>query len=183
MADSEEYITVGMLGRSRGVHGDIYVTPLTDFPDRFLGLKEIFVEYRGQWECRQIADSQIISGRPVIRFDGITNPEDARRLTNRRLAVRRADVEPLPDGSWYVFDLIGCEVFESESNRALGQIVDVRRFPANDAWEVKRPSGELVLFPAVRSYIESVDIAARRVVILSGGMFPEETDRSTEAEK
>lgn len=176
MADSEEYITVGALGRTRGVHGDLYITPLTDFPDRFLDLKEIFVENRGQWETRAIVASTIISGRPVIRFAGIGSPEDASRLTNRRLAVRRGDVVPLPKDSYYVFDLIGCAVYEAETDRLLGEIVDVRQYPANDAWEIKRPSGELVLFPAIRLFVERVDIAARRVVILSAGLFADNAD-------
>ena len=53
------------------------MTPLTDFPDRFLDLEEIFVEVKGRWERRVIAESKIISGRPVLRFDGVTSPEDA----------------------------------------------------------------------------------------------------------
>ena len=47
MTAETQFITVGKLGRTRGVHGELWVTPVTDFPDRFLGLKEIYIDNRG----------------------------------------------------------------------------------------------------------------------------------------
>ena len=171
MTDSREYITVGKLGRTRGVHGELYITPLTDFPDRFVDLEEIFVEDRGQSLKYRLRSSRIIAGRPVIGFVDITTPEDAVRLTNRHLAVLREQLVELPAGSYYIFELVGCNVYEAESNRLLGEITDVRQYPANDAYVIRRPSGEEVLFPAIRQYVHEVDVAGKKIVIESAGLF------------
>ncbi|MCB2230000.1 ribosome maturation factor RimM [bacterium] len=173
MSDASEYITVGRLGRTRGVNGEIYITPLTDFPDRFLDLKEIFVEHRGVWERFEIRSSRLIGGRPVLGFANILTLEDAARLTNRHVAVRREEVVELPEGSYYIFDLVGCTVVEAETDRTLGEVVDVRQYPANDAYLIRTGKGPDVLFPAVRQFIRSIDVANKRIVIDSAGLFDE----------
>lgn len=171
VAQQQEFITVGKLGRTRGVHGELYVTPFTDFPERFLDLKEIYVEYRGVWERLVIESSRLVSARPVIRFANVNNPEDAARLTNRILAVTRDQVVKLPEGSFYIFDLVGCRVYEESTGRYLGEVVDVRQYPANDAYVIRRESGDDVLFPVIRQYVKQVDIDQKKIVVDSAGLF------------
>ncbi len=170
MTDNE-FVRVGWLGRTRGVHGEIWVTPDTDFPDRFLKLKEIFVRHRDTWEKFEIAESTLIGGRPVLRFEDITTPEDAARLTNRELAVSKADVMALPDGSHYIFDLIGCRVYDRDSGDLIGELVDVEAYPANDAYIVETVEHERLCCVAARPYVFEVDTAARRIVIDRNGLF------------
>jgi 16S rRNA processing protein RimM len=169
--EAQQYITVGRLGRTRGVHGELYITPLTDFPDRFLDLTEIFVENRGRWERYEIRSSRLIGGKPVIGFVDIMTLEDAARLTNRHVAVPRERVVELPSGSYYIFDLVGCVAYEVGTERRLGEIVDVRQYPANDAYVIRREDGSDVLFPAVRHYVKSIDIAHKKIVIDAAGLF------------
>jgi 16S rRNA processing protein RimM len=96
---TEGPVVVGKLGRARGLHGDMFITPLTDFPERFAELEEILLQGPDGWESFRIARNDFISGRPVIRFEGIHTPEDASRLTNRILAVPREEIFGLPEGS------------------------------------------------------------------------------------
>jgi 16S rRNA processing protein RimM len=152
---SEEYIIVGKLGRTRGVHGEINVTPDTDFPERFEGLTEIYVQNRSVWEKLRRASAKYISGRPVLRFEGIDNPEDASRLTNRLLAVPRSDVVELPENTYFIFDLVGCRVLEEGTARVLGEVVDVEQYPANDVFVIKTVSDREVLFPAVKNLVRT----------------------------
>lgn len=173
MSEAHEYITVGRLGRTRGVDGELYVTPMTDFPDRFLELTEIFVENRGTWERYEIRSSRLIGGKPVIGFADIVSSEDAARLTNRHVAVLRNQLVELPSGSYYIFDLVGCAVYEADTEKKLGEIVDVRQYPANDAYVIRREAGSDVLFPAIRQYVLSIDIAHKKVTIDPAGLFDE----------
>ena len=44
-----ELITIGRVAKSQGRKGEVAVNPLTDFPERFLDLRRVFVEgERGQ---------------------------------------------------------------------------------------------------------------------------------------
>lgn len=165
-----EYVRVGWLGRTRGVSGDVWVTPDTDFPERFLGLKEIFVRNRDQWERFAVEQSHIISGRPVLRFAGIKSPEEARRLTNRELAVARDRVVELPEGSHYIFDLVGCAVYD-EAGMMIGELVDVELYPANDVYVIRTPEGRKKQLPVARPFVKEIDTAGRRIVIDRTGLF------------
>lgn len=171
---SEAFVIVGKLGRPRGVQGEIRVTPETDFPERFVGLKEIYVRDRNRWEKRSLISSRLISGRPVLLFEDITTPEEAARLTNRDLAVPRNQAVVLPDDTYYIFDLIGCEVLEEDTDRPIGQVVDVERYPVNDVYVIKSASGEMLRCPAVKQFIRKVDIQGRKISVLTAGLFKDE---------
>ncbi|RME23540.1 MAG: 16S rRNA processing protein RimM [Candidatus Zixiibacteriota bacterium] len=165
------YIEIGRLGRTRGVAGEMYVTPLTDFPERFLDMREVHVSVQGEWRLHRLESTRIIGGRPVVKFAGVDSPEDAARLTNLLLAVPQDKVVSLPEGSYYVFDLIECDLIDDTSGECLGHVRDVRRFPANDVYVVATTDGREVLFPAVKAFVRRVDIAARKIFVMPGGMF------------
>jgi len=167
---SETYITIGKLGKSRGVRGDIWVTVFSDFPERFLDLKEVYVGDRGTWQIRKLESAQMISGRPVLKFEGVNTPEAASRMTNRELAVTRDQVVELPEGMFYIFDLIGCRVFAGDDDSRIGELVDVRQYPANDAYVIKMNDGRTMLLAAVAQFIKHVDIENKKIVIDSAGL-------------
>ncbi len=169
----DKFVTVGRLGRTRGVNGELYIAPMTDFPDRFLDMEEILVQGPTGWEKRKVEFSHLIGGRPVIKFDGVDTPEDAARLTNRDLAVPIDELVELPKDTYYIFDLVGCEVYEDGSDRIIGEIVDVTQYPANDVYVVKTGDGKEVLVPAVKEFVRKIDLDSRKISIVAAGLFDE----------
>lgn len=165
------FILVGQLGRTRGVHGWLWITPETDFPDRFGDLERILVSEHDSWRELEIEAAKVIGGRPAIKFVGINNREDAARLTNRKLGVTTEQLVPLPADTHYVFDLVGCEVRDAENDVRLGELVDVIRYPANDVYLIRTDCGKEILFPAVNDFVRKIDVAARIVLVVNGGMF------------
>ena len=166
-----KFVIIGRLGRTRGVHGDIWVTPDTDFPERFLELTEVYVQNRDTWECMKLAATSIISGRPVLRFENITSPEEVARLTNRKLAVRGNEVVALPEGSYYLFDLVDCQVIDENTGDVIGTIVAVEMYPANDVYVLNDAEGNELLLPAIRKYVKVVLIDEKKIVIDTAGLL------------
>lgn len=162
---------MGQLGRPRGTVGEIYVTPLTDFPQRFENMKEIYVSSGDSFSKMKIETSTFISGRPVLKFTGINTPEDASRLTNRYLAVLRNEVVKPPENSFYIFDLVGSEVFDEKSGQKVGTISDVEEYPANDVYVIANSEGKKSYLAAVKQFVKSVDIENKKVVIDSSGLI------------
>jgi 16S rRNA processing protein RimM len=169
----ERFILVGRLGRARGVRGAVWVTPLTDFPERFGQLKEIFLNRKGAWEQVKVEWAQVISGRPVLKLAGYENREDVARLANSELAVTADQLVKLPAGTFYVFDLIGCTVMDEESGSEVGEVIDVVRYPANDVYVIRDRAGREVLFPAVTDFVRKIDLDARKMIIRKAGLFEE----------
>ncbi len=171
MSENQDYIVVGLLGKTRGVDGEMWVTPLTDFPDRFLDIESIYVEVKNSWELMKIASADLHSNRPVLKLDGLKNKEEASRFTNRRLAVTRKELIGLPEDTYYVFDLIGMAVIEDKTGEKLGVVTDVNSYPANDAYDVKLNDGSEKQLAAVEQYIKRVDLEKKEIAIDPAGLI------------
>lgn len=150
--------------------GEIFVTPDTDFPERFEGMTEIFVKRRAEWIKMKIIATSFVGGRPVLKFEGINSPEDAARLVNLDLAVPRAQIFELPEGSFYIFDLIDCDAIDSVSGQKVGKIKDVEQFPANDVYVVEKLDGRSARLAATKDFVKEIDIDGKRVLIDTNGM-------------
>lgn len=170
----QEMVVVGRLGKPRGLNGEIFVTPDTDFPQRFVGLKEILVRKRDSWEKMTLVSAAIISKRPVLRFDGIHTPEDVARLTNCELAVPRDEMVELPEGSHYIFELVGCDLIEEGTGKVFGKVIGVEQYPANDVYVIETTDNQRVLFPAVKQFVKDIDTVARRITVDTAGWIENE---------
>ena len=154
---SEDKITVGKLGKVRGLDGSLKIIPLTDFENRFDDLKEIFVGEK----LFQVEDVKYISGEIFIKFVGIDSREIAKTLTNKFLKVDKKDVAPLDEGEFYTFDIIGCEVFDGD--KFFGTVAEVLKTGSNDVFQVKGESE--ILIPALKSVVKKIDIAEKKIFI------------------
>ncbi len=173
--DNQDLVLIGKLGKSRGLDGAIWVTPYTDYPERFADLEEVFLSLRGGWEKWEVVDGDVISRRPVVWLKGIENPEQASRLTNRELAVTRDQLVELPEGTFFLFDLVGCDAVDAASGETIGKVTNVEQYPANDVYTVETADGATLTVPAVSQWVKNVDVSARRIEVVTAGLLGYET--------
>jgi len=159
-----EYIVVGRFGRPRGLSGEIFINPLTDNAERFKGTGKFWIESGKTLTEIAITIRRFVSGRPVGKVEGIDSPEGAGKLNNRFIYVRGADLHELPEGRYFYFDLIGCNV-RDDNGRGLGLVTAVESYPANDVWVIRGKDGKEYLFPAVKKYVKKVDIENKVIVL------------------
>ncbi len=124
----------------------------------------------------KIESSRLVTGKPILKFAGVDTPEAASKLTNRHLAVKSDQLVKLPEDTYYVFDLIGCEVFD-ETGARIGKVTDVQQYPANDAYVIRTENNEEVLFPAVLEYVKEIDAENRKIVVRNAGLFEGTRDK------
>ncbi len=79
------------------------------------------------------------------------------------IKVPEEEAIPLPEGTYYWFELIGMEVV-SETGEKLGTIVDIFETGSNDVYVLKRGRKETYI-PATREVIRQVDKQAKRMTI------------------
>ena len=60
----------------------------------------------------------------------------------------------LPEGRWYVADLIGCEVRDADTGKVYGVVTSVDHPGAQDIYTVKAPNGKEYLFPGVDAFLK-----------------------------
>ena len=70
---------------------------------------------------------------------------------------------PLAEGQYYIFDIIGCSVFDKNGN-LLGEVTDILRTGSNDVYVVTGEDGNEVLLAVIPDVILSVDVGAKKII-------------------
>ena len=171
MANRPEYIIVGRFGRVFGVSGEIYINPLTDNPERFNTERPLWLKTDNGWKEIVIQSLKTISGRPVIKLSGMNTPEEIKVLTNQYLYIRSSDLDDLPDGNYYHFELIDCRVLDSAFHE-LGRVIDIETYPAGDMLTVEASDGKKHLLPMRRQFVKEINLEKMQIIVdLPAGML------------
>ena len=110
-----------------------------------------------------------MSARPyrggyVIRVRGVRDRSAADSLRGTLLTIPESDLPPLPENSYYHFQLIDMQVFADDGER-LGVIVEILDTSANDVYVVRGEDGRDLLLPAIREVVLDVDLDAARMTV------------------
>ncbi|MEG6521611.1 ribosome maturation factor RimM [Desulfotomaculum sp. 1211_IL3151] len=168
---SQDYIKVGEIVNTQGVKGEVRVIPTTDFPERFVKNSKVSVLLRDQrkdytieraWEHKQFI---------IIKFVEISDMTEAEKLKGGLLQITPEELIPLPEGNYYIFQIIGMRVYD-QSNQELGNITQVLQTRANDVYVVKNDQGKEILIPAIKSVVKSIDMNSGKMeVVLPDGLI------------
>lgn len=165
------FLAVGKLRRPHGLHGEIFMDVLTDFPER---LHHGMILYVGPEYHPLLLTSHRWHGIALlITFEGFETPEQVGELRNQFAYVTAVDRPPLPEGEYYHHQLIGLRVV-SEDGEWLGKVTEILTTGANDVYVVRPEIGKEILIPAVDEFIQAIDLERGEVQIrLVPGLLPE----------
>lgn len=158
-----EYISIGQIINTYGFKGELKVYPLTDNIRRFDKLKTIYIEENQKLYQYEIQHIKYLNNIVIIKFKNIEDMETAEKFRNKYIKVHRNDAVKLPDGSFYVCDIIGSDVFTVEGEQ-LGKVYDVIETGSNDVFIVKTKDKE-ILIPALKTIFKEIDIIKGRIVV------------------
>jgi 16S rRNA processing protein RimM len=147
-----DLIRVGRVGKPHGRDGSFFVEQASEEPARFATGATLLVD----GEPATVVGSKRSGGRPVIRLD-----RDVER--GAALEIPRSALEPLREGEFYAFQLVGLAVEDRDGN-ALGRVAEVRPGVANDVLELD--SGHAL--PLVDACVIDVDLDAGRILVARG---------------
>jgi 16S rRNA processing protein RimM len=153
------YVAVGRVSTSWGVRGVAKVIPFVDKPERLAPGRTVTVSGRRH----TIESSRWQKGIAYLKLSGIDDRESAFALRGQLLTVPEDELEPLGEGEYYRFQLLGLAV-ESTVGAPLGRVTDVLTTGANDVYVVRGERGE-ILVPATDDIVKEIDLERGRMVI------------------
>lgn len=161
----EDLIIIAEIVKPRGVHGEVKAFSHSDFPERFHQLSRVFVRKAGSPEIRSLTVRGVRFHREtvLISFEEVHTVQEAQCLCGQEILIPRDEVVPLPEGEYYIFDLIGLEVVDLEGHR-IGSVVDVLSLPAHDVYVVQ-DQGHEILLPGVREIIREINVEAGTMTV------------------
>jgi 16S rRNA processing protein RimM len=153
-----ERVVVGQVGRPHGLDGAFVVEHASEDSRWFKVGSQLLA---GGAEVKVVSSRHGSGGRPVIKLDA-----DIARGT--RLEVPQEALPPTEEDEYYIFELIGLEVFEEPGERPLGRVKRIIPGVANDALELDTG----VLLPLVGECVNDINIGTGRILVAPGFSDP-----------
>jgi len=157
-AEGEGRLVVGLVRGVHGLRGALRVELLSDDPQRFAPGAVLHRE--DDERPLTVLSAQRDGPGLLVRFAEVADRPAADSLRGVYLA---ADAPPLPAGTYYWHEIVGCAVVTT-AGEPLGTVSEVTRFGESEVYIVDGPRGEL-LVPAVHSVVRELVPAERRLVV------------------
>ena len=153
-----EWVTVALLGRTRGNRGEITAYSLSSKPERFESLREVWLF--GTGEKHEVASTWFHDTTLIFKFRGVDTISDAEKLSGCEVRVPVSERVALEPGEFFESDIVGCEVVDRRTGKSFGRV---------SAWQDGGGAGVLavgdLLIPFARSICVEIDPAARRIAV------------------
>jgi 16S rRNA processing protein RimM len=170
--DSTEpsFLVIGQITKPHGVRGEVRVQPHTDDPQRFVGLKRVFLGDVAP-VATPVEQARLHQEKIILKLAGYDNRNDVEGLRGVWVLLPEEEAAPLEEGEYYLYQLIGLEVITDEGVN-LGQLEEVIETGANLVFRVQGALGE-VLLPDIDEVVLDIDFANGRMTVhLLPGLLP-----------
>ena len=157
-------LEVGKIVNTHGLKGEVKIVTWTDYPEVFEDLEYVFAKKKNEEIKLNLKQIKYQKNNIIAKFLEINSIEEAETFKNCVLTAERDMLGELPEGTYYIADLIGCEVF-SDEGESLGKISDVFNTGANDIYAVSVPQKKDLLIPVTEEAVLNVDIENKRVTV------------------
>jgi 16S rRNA processing protein RimM len=156
-------VTIGKISRVRGLKGEMVVVPLTDDPQRFLDMEKVTIAK--DEVCRQfpVEKAREFKGKVLLKLREVESPEEAKKLVGGFIEIEEDQLVRLPQGSYFIFDIVGLEVVTAKGER-IGTVREVISLPANDLYLVEGDE-KLYHIPAVKQVVKEIDLKEKKMII------------------
>jgi len=145
------------------VRGEFKVRLQTDDPDHLLSIKRLYLG--DEATPRTVLGARLHAGGALMRIQGISTPETVDRFRGTPLRIRGGVARPLAANEYFLYQVIGLEVF-AESGGRLGRVTDIMETGANNVFVVTPDDGgEEILLPSHSDVVVDLDPAAGRIVV------------------
>ena len=160
----DDMVLVGRIARTQGHRGQVIVDPATDFPDeRFAPGAVLHTMRAGQPGTVTVSAMRMHQGRPVLTLEGVETMDVAEMLAGVELRVPEWALAPLPEGTYYEHDLIGCALVTTD-----GRQVGTVRTVEGGGGMIRLIAGagrDEIQVPLVHEICVTIDVAQKRIVI------------------
>lgn len=168
MTEEAEFVTIARVAKTQGRHGEVAATLLTDFPELFETRRKLFAlggsAKMGATETArrrlELDEHWFHKGMVVLKFAGVDSISDAETLVGSEIQIPRSERAVLGSDEFYVSDLIGCTV--TDSDREIGRIKDVQ-FGSGEAPLLVIEGEKEYLVPFAAAYIEKIALEQKRL--------------------
>ncbi len=153
------WITVALLGKTRGNRGEITALALSSKLERYQSLGEVYLF--GAGDRYEVESAWFHDGTLVLKFRGVETISDAEKLVGAEVRVPENQRVALEPGEFFESDLVGCDVVERATGASLGRVAKLDDAGGSGLLIVENG----LMIPFARSICVDIDPSARRITV------------------
>ena len=148
---------------THGLRGEVKIVPWTDSPETFEDIEYVYIKNKTGEIRLDISGLKYQKNNIIVKFKQIDSIEEAEKFKNKTVYVEREMLGELPEGVYYIADLIGLTAVTPEGEE-VGTLVDVFNTGSNDIYDIIREGKKNLLLPHFDDVI-TVELENERIVI------------------
>ncbi|MBE5965422.1 MAG: ribosome maturation factor RimM [Lachnospiraceae bacterium] len=160
----DNYLRVGVISRTHGIHGEVKVYPTTDDINRFKELKEVILDTGKEYLPFSIEHVKFFKNMVILKFKGIDSINDIEKYRGKDLLVTRENAVKLAENEYFIYDLLESEVFTEDSAK-LGVLKEILTTGANDVYVVETEQNKEILIPAIKECILDINLKEKKITV------------------
>ena len=157
---NEKYLEAGKIVSTHGIKGEVRVYNYSDAIDIYENTPQI---YAGD-KLLQVEHVRPQKNMVVLKLEGINDRNAAEKCKGTDLFVTEDDLPELPEGEFYVREMIGMTVKE-EDGTLIGTVKNVITDRAQSIIEVERENGKTALIPYVDQFVLNIDKESKQITV------------------
>lgn len=153
-----DVLTVANILKPQGIRGEVKVRVFLDNAEDLKKIRQVYIS----GEKYALLNVRAAGGFAYLTLRGIADRNAAETLRGKDVEALREDCPPLPEGRYYIGDLIGCKAVYS-SGEEVGEVTSVTP-SKTDIFILGTPKGELS-FAAAEGVILDIDLEKKLIVL------------------
>ena len=148
-------VPIGRILSSHGIKGEVKFRYYNEVQEDLSSYTSFLILRDGEYAELKPLRRRYGKGFFYILFEGVHDPDDARRLANQEVFVREEDLPELRGNEYYDYQLVGLEV-RDHLHRPMGVVKSIFHTKKDDILVVEG-KGEIFI-PMNDEYIQSVRV-------------------------
>jgi len=155
-----EYLSLGLILKTRGLKGEVKVKSSTDFASsRYKRKNKVYLYKESSSDLKEVhvASYSFNQGFDYVSFEELKDINLVLPYIGYEIVVKKEEQPKLKKDTYYYGDLVGCNVYD-QNNNFIGKVTKVEDFSANQTLRIRLENGKDLLLPFMKAFIKKVDI-------------------------
>lgn len=160
----KDYLELGQIVNTKGLKGEVKLNSFAEDDSVFETLDKVYLKTKTEMVEKQIERVGYGKNQVILKFKDCNSIDEAETLREMYLLVKRSDLGELPEGVYYIADLLGLDVYTDEGE-LLGKVDDIYSTGANDIYVVKDDLGKQKLLPGIKEVIQETNLEEGKIIV------------------
>jgi len=152
-----EWVLVARGATLRGARGLLTARRVGAGVSPFRPGQEVALRRGAERKTFSLLSAEVYRDKVILQLEGVTTAREAAELVGSDILLQGKDLVDLPEGTYYIFRLVGLEVLAGPQKRPLGRVREIISTGGTDILRVQGEGDQEWLIPFARFICRKID--------------------------